>query len=124
MPAFFLDTYAMVEYLRGNQNYHKYFSSTTLTTSVLNLIELYFMVLREYGEEIADNAYGAFRQYQAEISEEDIKQGMKLRLRMKLNKTALSYADALGYVMAERLGVKYLTGDTAFKTLPNVEFIK
>ena len=124
MPAFFLDTYAMVEYLRGNQNYHKYFSSTTLTTSVLSLIELYFMVLREYGEEIADNAYGAFRQYQAEISEEDIKQGMKLKLRMKLNKTALSYADALGYVMAERLGVKYLTGDTAFKTLPNVEFIK
>ena len=124
MPAFFLDTYAMVEYLRGNQNYHKYFSSTTLTTSVLSLIELYFMVLREYGEEIADNAYGAFRQYQAEISEEDIKQGMKLKLRMKLNKTDLSYADALGYVMAERLGVKYLTGDTAFKTLPNVEFIK
>src|SRR3990172_12435497 len=114
----------MVEYLRGNQNYHKYFSSTTLTTSVLSLIELYFMVLREYGEEIADNAYGAFRQYQAEISEEDIKQGMKLRLRMKLNKTDLSYADVLGYVMAERLGVKYLTGDTAFKTLPNVEFIK
>ena len=124
MPKFFLDTYAMIEYLRGNPNYRNYFSNTKLITSILNLIELYFLVLREHNEKAADNAYAAFRHYQTDISEEDIRNGMKLRLRMKLDKIDLSYADAIGYVMSERLEAKYLTGDDAFRKLQNVEFVK
>lgn len=114
----------MIEFLRGNLNYSRYFAHTILTTSVLNLVELYFLVLREHGEEDADRTYGAFRQYQTEIHEEDVKNGMKLWLRMKLNRVNLSYADAIGYVISERLGAKYLTEDNTFKTLPNVEFVK
>jgi len=114
----------MIEYLRGNTNYLKYFSNSGLITSIMNLIELYFLVLREHGEKAAKDAYAVFRHYQAEIDDEDIRRGMKLRLRMKLDNIDLSYADAIGYVMAERLGARYLTGDDAFRTLPNVEFVR
>jgi hypothetical protein len=34
---------------------------------------------------------------------------------MKARRLDLSYADAVGYVQAERLGVRFLTGDNAFK---------
>jgi len=44
---------------------------------------------------------------------------MALKLRMKSKRVGLSYADALGYTIAERLGMKYLTGDDAFRSLPN-----
>ncbi len=124
MDAFFLDTYAMIEYLRGNSRYLKYFTDTELATSIMNLIELFFLVLREDTEEKADSAYNGFHQYLSQILDQDVKSGMKLRLKARLNKIDLSYADAIGYVMAERLGARYLTGDSAFKALPNVEFLR
>ena len=36
----------------------------------------------------------------------------------------ISYTDAVGYVMSKSLGLKFLTGDEAFKNLENVEFVK
>jgi predicted nucleic acid-binding protein len=124
LRKYFLDTYAMIEYLRGNPNYSKYFSNTDLSTSIMNLAELYFLVLREHDEEKADKAYSAFRHYQKAIEEQDVRNGMKLRLRVKLDNIDISYADAIGYAMSEHLGALYLTGDSAFKKLPNVEFVK
>lgn len=114
----------MIEYLRGNPKYLKYFSNSELITSIMNLIELYFLVLREHDEEIADNAYAVFRHYQREIDEGDVREGMKLRLKMMIAKINLSYADSIGYVISKRLGTKYLTGDKAFRTLTNVEFVR
>ena len=32
--------------------------------------------------------------------------------------------DCVGYVVAKRVGVKFLTGDREFKDMPNVEFVK
>ena len=39
-------------------------------------------------------------------------------------KVSLSYADGLGYEVAQRMEIKFLTGDEAFKGLENVEFVK
>jgi predicted nucleic acid-binding protein len=114
----------MIEYVRGNRNYLKYFDADTVVTSVLNLIELYFLILREHDEEKADVVYTVFKQYQTGIEEQDIRKGMRLRLKAKLDKIDLSYADATGYAMSERLGAKFLTGDSSFKMMPNVEFVK
>ena len=36
----------------------------------------------------------------------------------------MSYVDALGYAIAMRRKVKFLTGDMAFERLPNVEYAK
>jgi len=49
---------------------------------------------------------------------------MKKRLDRTRRKVNLSYADALGYEVAQRMGTKLLTGDEAFKGLENVEFVK
>lgn len=125
MSRFFLDTYAMIEYLRGNRNYLKFISpESDPVTSLMNLVELYFLILREHYEETADKAYLAFRQFETPIVEDDIRSGMKLRLSAQARRLDLSYADAIGYAISERLGTKYLTGDGAFREFPNVEFIR
>ncbi len=122
--GFFLDTYAVLEYLRGNAEYLKRMSGAKLSTSLLNLLELYYIVLREHGGKAADDVYSAYRHYQAETIDEDVRSGMALKLRMRSKGINFSYADALGYAIAERLGIRYLTGDDAFKSLPDVEFVK
>jgi predicted nucleic acid-binding protein len=124
--GFFLDTYAMVEYLRGNKRYASLVSSDgRRATSVMNLVELYYLVLRERGNEReADTALAAFGQFEIHVTAEDIRNGMKMRLSARARKTDFSYADAIGYAMSGRLGMRYLTGDDAFKGLPNVEFVK
>jgi predicted nucleic acid-binding protein len=121
---FFLDTYAMVEYLRGSKAYKPYFENTTLFTSMLNLIELYYVLLRESDDSAADSAYLAFRTLQATITDEDVKQAMRFRLRQRSQRVDFSYADSVGYEISRRLGAKYLTGDSSFKSLVNVEFVK
>jgi len=121
---FFLDTYAMREYLRGNKAYRKYFVGHELTTSPLNLIELYYMLLKDENEEVADQSFLAFKQYEADITDNDIRKAMKFRLSCKAKKENISYADAMGYIMAERLGATFLTGDDAFEDKRRVEFVK
>lgn len=121
--SYFIDTYAMVEYLSGNKHYSKYFDHD-LHTSKLNLMELYFLVLKEQGKDMADKSYTTFRLFETSFDDEDVKEAMKIRLRLKADKTHLSYADALGYWLSKTLGVKFLTGDDAFRHLPNVEFVK
>ena len=51
-----------------------------------------------------------------------IKEAALFRLQNK--KLDLSYVDALGYIVAKRHNVLFLTGDDAFEKLPNVEFVK
>jgi hypothetical protein len=36
----------------------------------------------------------------------------------------LSYVDALGYVIATKMKIKFLTGDNAFEGMENVEYVK
>jgi hypothetical protein len=125
IPDYFLDTYAMMEYVGGNRAYLKYFSSTSrLRTSILNLMELYFHTLRDAGELAADNTFAQFKQYIVPLTDEDVKNGMKFRLRSMSKRLDISYTDAVGYITSERLGTRFLTGDEAFKHLSNVEFVK
>jgi predicted nucleic acid-binding protein len=122
---YFLDTYALMEYLAGNEAYLKYFSRhSELKTSILNLIELYFHVLRDAGERIAEDSYTQFKQFSLPLTDEDVKNGMRLRLRLKSRRLDISYTDAVAYSIAERLGARFLTGDQAFKSLSNVEFVR
>lgn len=114
----------MREYLRGNNAYKRYFSANELSTSLLNLIELYYILLKDEGEDEAEKAHVAFAQYLVEITNDDVKRGMKFRLACKAKKENISYADAVGYSLAERLGARFLTGDDAFQEKPQVEFVK
>ena len=87
-------------------------------------MEIYYAILKDYGEREAEKAYSAAGKYLVEFDEDDVKEAMRRRLQLRRKKLNLSYADALGYTVAIRLGARFLTGDKEFETLDNVEYLK
>jgi len=120
---YFFDTYALLEIFYGNERYRKYLDEDVITTK-LNLMEIYYHLLREEGEDFANQYYDETVEYAIDFDDRDIKESMRFRLNMKKEKKNLSYVDALGYVIAEKLGIKFLTGDNAFEGMDNVEYVK
>ena len=57
-----------------------------------------------------------------DIKDIDIIEACKFRFLHRAKK--LSYADCIGYALAKRNGLKFLTGDRRFEGLENVEFVK
>ena len=43
---------------------------------------------------------------------------------LKIKYKHLSIPDCIGFIVAKRYGVKFLTGDEAFRNFDNVEFVK
>jgi len=122
MPYFF-DTYAIIKYLQGDKKFHKYFKKGGILTR-LNLMELYFRMLREYGEKEAERIYAAFSIYLADYDENSMKEAMKFRLKMQLLGRDISYSDAIGYQLSLKHKIRFLTGDKEFEGIDNVEFVK
>ena|SRR3989344_6689530 len=117
----FFDTYAMVEIIKGNESYAR-FSELTIKTSVVNLAELYYVLLSKYGKQTADNWYEKFNFDLITINSESVKKAAHFRfLNRKQN---LSLIDCIGYVLALENGLKFLTGDKQFKDMKGVEFVK
>lgn len=121
--AYFLDTYAIIEFLKSNASYLKYFKQRNITTR-LNLMELYYKSLRDFGKILADKFYSKFLVFVVEFDDDVIKEAMEFRLKMRKIGKGLSYTDAIGYIVAKKNKVKFLTGDDEFKGLPNVKFVK
>lgn len=119
MVAYFFDTYAILEVINGNPNYKKYLNSGIVVTQ-LNLIELYYILLKNFDSNIAEKYYFYFKPYLVFVEDLDIVNASKSKLRNK----SLSYCDCLGYVISLRLNIPFLTGDKEFENLTNVEFVK
>ncbi len=119
---FYFDTYALIEILQSNPAYCAYDNVISVVISQLNLMELYYWALRERGQETADRYYDYLERLCRPFTSEDIKLACKFRFQHRGK--GISYIDALGYAMARRLCIKFLTGDNAFKGLPNVEFVR
>ena len=120
---YFFDTYALLEIFYGNERYRKYLDEEVVTTR-LNLMEIYYPLLREQGEDVADQYYDETVGYAIDFDDSAIKESMRFRLKMKREGKDLSYVDALGYVISEKFGIKFLTGDNAFEAMDNVEHVK
>lgn len=120
--TYFFDTYAFFEIVCGNEAYDPYVENAVSVTTEFNLYELHYNLLRRYGEKLANDYYDIFAEYKTTISPADVKAASVFKLERK--RDDISYADALGYVIAQRRGMKFLTGDKAFKNLPNVEFVR
>lgn len=118
-PIYFFDTYAFFEIIRGNPNYEKY-KEVNIITTVFNLAELNYGLKKEKGKETADNYTKKYWIFLVNVSLEDIEKAMDLKVRKK----HLSIPDAIGYIVAEKHNVKFLTGDEDFRDMPNVEFVK
>jgi predicted nucleic acid-binding protein len=53
---YFFDTYALLEIFYGNERYRKYLDEEVITMK-LNLMEIYYHLLREEGEDVANQYY-------------------------------------------------------------------
>ncbi|MDA4113691.1 MAG: PIN domain-containing protein [Thaumarchaeota archaeon] len=122
MPKFFYDSYAVLSYLSDDHGYAAYFEKNTGVLTRLNLMEIHYAVLRIHGARAAHEVLEACSALEIDFSLPDVEAAMKLRY--ELRNLELSYADALGYHISKKEGLKFLTGDRAFAELPNVEFVR
>ena len=118
---YFFDTSAIIEIIEGNKEFFIY-SNAMINITIFNLAEIYWIALDKLGEEKAEEVYGNYKSAVMAVSDEIIKEAMKFRKEYK-NK-GFSYADAIGYICAKKNNLKFLTSDSQFKDLDNVEFVK
>ena len=118
---FFFDTYAIIEILKGNLSYYQYHHETTVT-SILNLGELYYYFFKESTKETAKAKIDNFKPNMVEFDQELMQKAMLFRYTHKSKK--LSMVDCVGYVLSQKLGIPFLTGDQAFENMKGVEFVK
>ncbi len=122
VKPYFFDTYAFFELIEGNKNYEKFSDNVVIVTTKLNLMELYYGLLTRFGIKSANFQYDELVKYAIELDDETIKEAMLFRM---LNKPKeFSYIDCLGYTLAKKMNIRFLTGDEEFKDMENVEFVK
>lgn len=118
----FFDSYAIIETIKNNLNYEKY-KEFDINTSTINITEIYFFLLRIYGKKTADYLIKKINFRLVNIIKLDT--ALKSSYFRFINKKEkLSYIDCLGYILAQEMGMKFLTGDEKFKNKENVEFVK
>ena len=117
---YFLDSYAIIEILKGNKVYIKYLDFDC-KTSIFNLYEVLYNLLK-IDEKSAEDSFKEFLKFQIEIEEGWFIEAAKFKLSHKAR--GLSYADCIGYIAALKTDRLFLTGDKEFRDMPNVEFVK
>jgi len=80
--------------------------------------------LEHYDFKVAAHIRDSLSKYLIDFESEDIAGSMKLRLELKRKGHDLSYADALGYFLSKKMGIKFLTGDRTFADLSGVEYVE
>jgi len=116
---YFFDTYAFFEIIRGNPNYNHYTNVRALTT-IFNIAELNYNLKKNFDKKTADSYTEKYKMFIIDVDIDDIKKAMDLKIKNK----KLSIPDALGYTIARKYNIKFLTGDNDFKDMADVEFVK
>lgn len=125
MPSrFFYDSYAVLAFTSGNSAYKTYFEDHDGVLTNLNLLEIFYRSLEQFGSKAASEILETFAKYLIDFGLEDIEGSMKLRLELKRSGRDVSYADAVGYFISRKMGIKFLTGDSTFQGLRGVEYLK
>ena len=121
IDTYFFDTYAIVEIIRGNENYKEYIKKNAILTQ-LNIFELFYGLIKDFDVEFANKIIDKYYISVVGYGKGIIKEAVLFKLENK--KKNLSMTDCVGYFVARKINVKFLTGDKEFKDLENVEFIK
>ncbi len=66
----------------------------------------------------------AGRGYLLEFSLDDVLEAMALRLQWRRRGRMVSYIDAIGYHLAQKHRLRFLTGDPAFRRVAGVAFVR
>ena len=93
-----------------------------IITCILNIGELYLYHLRAYGKKTAEEWNKKITAMLIEIDNTIITQAMEFKLLHR--KANFSLPDCIGYTMAKRHNLWFLTGDNEFKEINDVEFVK
>ena len=120
---YFYDSYAVLAYTSGHTAYKEYFEENDGILTKLNLLEIFCRSLEQYDLKVATDISASFYKYLVDFDSEDISSAMRLRLELKRKGLDISYADALGYFLSRKMGIRFLTGDPWFEKLKGVEFI-
>ncbi len=119
IQSYFFDTYALFELHNANPEYNK-FNGAAIITTKMNVMEFHYGLLKDFEKTEANQKVDNLKNFIVEFDFEHIKLANQLKRKIK----GLSYVDCLGYIVALKNGVFFVTGDEGFKDLPNVEFIK
>jgi len=116
--TYFFDTYALFEIVRGNPKYKKYTECNIITT-IFNLAEFNYNLKKERSKKETDTLTEKYYPFIVEVNLKDLKNAMDLKIKDK----DPSIPDVIGYIVAKRHNVKFLTGDKGFEKMENVEFV-
>src|SRR3989344_4813546 len=75
IKIYFWDTYAIIELLRGNPNYSKYFNEE-VTITIFNLAEIYWSALNDLVLGNPEEIYEKYSQCVVEIPDETLKESI------------------------------------------------
>ena len=117
---YLFDTYAIMEIIEGNEKYICYLDSDFVINNFI-FSELCYNLHKDK-DKSARLHLDKYSQHIASVKPEWIEEAMRFRLKWK--DRGVSITDCVGYVMASKLGVKFLTGDKEFEKMDNVEFVK
>ena len=122
MPHFF-DTYALVEFLGGREEFRRHAAHGFVITR-WNLAELLLLDIRERGEEVARKDFRRLLGACTDVKDEDLWNAARFWKEQRRVHRKFSFPDSLGYVVARRLAIRFVTGDDEFRGLPGVLFQK
>lgn len=114
------DTYAIMEILDGNEAYNSYLDSDVIINNFI-FAELCYSLFRDKDKKAKEHI-NKYSKYISSVKPQWIEEAMQFRLKWKDRR--VSVTDCISYIMAKKLGIKFLTGDKEFEKIENVEFIK
>lgn len=118
---YFFDTYAFFELIQQNPFYLPY-THVHFVTTKLNLFELYYGLIRDSKEELAQFLLDKYYSYALDLDKEILVYAA--HFKSVHIKRKLSMTDCIGYAFAQKLGIPFLTGDKEFKEMKNVVFVQ
>lgn len=119
MPYFF-DSYAIIEMIKGNENYKRFSDEVMITTSA-NLSEVKYFALRTGLNEEYDQATRKIMPDLLQTTLQDWQNAAQMKFNYKVKRYSL--IDCLGFELAKKHGLIFLTGDKEFIGMPNVEHV-
>lgn len=119
---YFFDTYALYQIAKGAETYTPFQAHVQVHTTLMNLYELHYTLSKDGQQRLAELFFERLLPCCLDITPEDVKTASLFRLQYIKKK--FSYVDALGYVIAQRHGLSFLTGDSAFENVASVNFIR
>ena len=120
MVVKFLDTYILWEISIGNPKFTGYLREEFVVNDLI-LAEFYHVLLREFGEAVAQNWVAKFQPYSNAVSFQTMLRAVYWR--REYAKRDVSFFDAIGYTYAREHNMLFVTGDKEFKNIDGVEFV-